>query len=90
MSIFIADLAFGDQRPGQLINAKIGILFASLLSRVAGYLWLRKLGGRAQAGRFVTDPKLSRLEMCADVFGKTRARFSVAVKHRPHALLFKR
>ncbi len=47
MSIFIADLAFGDQRPGQLINAKTGILFASLLTGVAGYLWLRRLGGRA-------------------------------------------
>ncbi|TDJ71743.1 MAG: Na+/H+ antiporter NhaA [Proteobacteria bacterium] len=45
MSIFIADLAFGDQQPGQLLNAKTGILFASLLSGVAGYLWLRRLGG---------------------------------------------
>ncbi|MEE8625263.1 MAG: Na+/H+ antiporter NhaA [Acidiferrobacterales bacterium] len=50
MSIFIADLAFGDQQPEQLINAKIGILFASLLTGVAGYLWLRKLGGTG-AGR---------------------------------------
>jgi len=50
MSIFIADLAFGDQRPGQLISAKSGILFASLLSRVADYLWLRKFGGTG-AGR---------------------------------------
>lgn len=50
MSIFIADLAFGDQQPEQLINAKTGILFASLLTGVAGYLWLRKFGGTA-AGR---------------------------------------
>ncbi len=50
MSIFIADLAFSDQQPEQLINAKIGILFASLLTRVVGYLWLRKLGGTG-AGR---------------------------------------
>ncbi len=50
MSIFIADLAFGDQQPEQLINAKIGILFASLLTGVAGYLWLRKFGGTG-AGR---------------------------------------
>ncbi len=50
MSIFIADLAFGDQQPEQLINAKTGILFASLLTGVAGYLWLRKFGGTG-AGR---------------------------------------
>ena len=50
MSIFIADIAFYDQQPEQLINAKTGILFASLLNGVAGYLWLRKLGGTG-AGR---------------------------------------
>ena len=50
MSIFIADIAFYDQQPEQLINAKTGILFASLLNGVAGYLWLRKCGGTG-AGR---------------------------------------
>ncbi len=40
MSIFIGELAFaGDQEA--LLMAKTGILFASLVAGVAGYLWLR-------------------------------------------------
>lgn len=40
MSIFIAGLAFAGQ-PDQLLAAKTGILAASLLAGLAGYLWLR-------------------------------------------------
>jgi NhaA family Na+:H+ antiporter len=43
MSIFIAELAFRGQAD-QLVSAKTGILFASLLAGAAGYLWLRKFG----------------------------------------------
>jgi NhaA family Na+:H+ antiporter len=40
MSIFIAGLGFGNQ-PEQLVIAKTGILTASLIAGVSGYLWLR-------------------------------------------------
>jgi len=40
MSIFIAELAFGGS-PDDLLMAKTGILLASLLAGMAGYLWLR-------------------------------------------------
>jgi NhaA family Na+:H+ antiporter len=40
MSLFIAALAFGES--DLIINAKIGILLASLFSGIAGYLMLRK------------------------------------------------
>jgi NhaA family Na+:H+ antiporter len=40
MSIFIAELAFSGQ-PEQLVMAKTGILMASILAGVGGYLWLR-------------------------------------------------
>ncbi len=40
MSIFIAELAFS-QEPQQLLLAKTGILFASLIAGVGGYIWLR-------------------------------------------------
>ncbi|MDJ0807584.1 MAG: Na+/H+ antiporter NhaA [Gammaproteobacteria bacterium] len=40
MSIFIAELGFVGQ-PENLLMAKTGVLFASLLAGVAGYLWLR-------------------------------------------------
>ena len=43
MSVFIAELAFKDQS-ALLNNAKTGILFASLIAGVGGYLWLRVLG----------------------------------------------
>lgn len=39
MSIFVAQLAFGG-REDLLLMAKTGILFASLLSGVAGFIWL--------------------------------------------------
>lgn len=40
MSIFIAELGFA-QAPDDLLMAKTGILLASLVAGVAGYLWLR-------------------------------------------------
>lgn len=40
MSIFIAELGFAGQAEN-LLMAKTGVLFASVLARVAGYLWLR-------------------------------------------------
>jgi NhaA family Na+:H+ antiporter len=40
MSIFIAELSFPDNREA-LVMAKSGIMLASLLSALAGYLWLR-------------------------------------------------
>jgi len=43
MSIFIAELAFS-QYPQLIVQAKLGILFASLTAGVIGYLWLRKIG----------------------------------------------
>ena len=42
MSIFIAELSFPDSREA-LVMAKSGIMLASLLSALAGYLWLRFL-----------------------------------------------
>jgi len=47
MSIFIAELAFIHQ-PDLLAQAKLGILVASLLAGVIGYLWLRQLGQTKQ------------------------------------------
>jgi len=41
MSIFIGSIAFPSD-PEYLINAKIGIVLASLLAGIAGYLWLLK------------------------------------------------
>lgn len=43
MSIFIAELAFPGQ-PELIQQAKMGILFASFLAGIAGYLWLRLIG----------------------------------------------
>ncbi len=45
MSIFIAELGF-EAQPEYLLMAKTGILFASLLAGVGGYLWLRRVSGR--------------------------------------------
>jgi NhaA family Na+:H+ antiporter len=42
MSVFIAGLGFGAQAD-ILNNAKTGILLASALAGVAGYLWLRAI-----------------------------------------------
>jgi len=41
MSIFIGTLAFESQ-PELLLNAKIGIVFASLIAGISGYVWLYK------------------------------------------------
>lgn len=43
MSIFTAELAFSHQ-PDLLLQAKLGILFASILAGTTGYLWLYHLG----------------------------------------------
>lgn len=45
MSIFIGTLAF-DSQPEALLNAKIGILFASLAAGILGYIWLYKATAR--------------------------------------------
>ena len=45
MAIFIGGLAFTGQ-PAYLLNAKIGIILASLLSGILGFLWLARLGTR--------------------------------------------
>ena len=42
MSIFVADLAFINN-PELILQAKIGILSASLFSALFGYLWLRTI-----------------------------------------------
>jgi NhaA family Na+:H+ antiporter len=47
MSIFIAELGFVGQ-PEKLLMAKTGILAASLVAGVGGYLWLRVVGNRQQ------------------------------------------
>jgi NhaA family Na+:H+ antiporter len=46
MSIFIAELAFAHQ-PEMIVQAKLGILFASLVAGSAGYLWLYRLGSKS-------------------------------------------
>ncbi len=43
MSIFITELAFG-QQPILMQQAKLGILVASILAGIVGYQWLYKLG----------------------------------------------
>ncbi len=45
MSIFVADLAFINN-PELILQAKIGILTASLFSALFGYLWLRTISKR--------------------------------------------
>jgi NhaA family Na+:H+ antiporter len=40
MSIFIANLGF-EQNPEALVIAKSGVLAASLVAGIGGYLWLR-------------------------------------------------
>jgi NhaA family Na+:H+ antiporter len=49
MSIFIAELGFAGQ-PDLLVMAKTGVLAASLISGVVGYLWLRMLGDARPGG----------------------------------------
>ena len=48
MSIFIAELAFAHQ-PEMVLQAKMGILSASLLAGVLGAAWLYRLGDQAQS-----------------------------------------
>jgi NhaA family Na+:H+ antiporter len=45
MSIFIAELGFAGQAES-LLMAKTGVLFASVLAGVTGYLWMRVAAGR--------------------------------------------
>ncbi len=47
MSIFIAELAF-PQQPEMLLMAKTGILIASLVAGVGGYIWLYLAGNKKQ------------------------------------------
>jgi NhaA family Na+:H+ antiporter len=49
MSIFIAELGFAGQ-PDLLVMAKTGVFAASLVSGVAGFLWLRMLGDPRHGG----------------------------------------
>lgn len=42
MSIFVADLAFLN-KPDFIFQAKVGVLVASLLSGISGYLWLKHI-----------------------------------------------
>lgn len=44
MSIFIAELAFAGQAE-LILQAKLGILLASIIAGISGYSWLYKLGG---------------------------------------------
>ena len=41
MSLFIGSLAFESLAPGAMVDDRHGIIAGSLLSAVAGYLWLR-------------------------------------------------
>ncbi len=41
MSLFIGSLAFDALAPGPTVDDRLGIITGSLLSAVAGYLWLR-------------------------------------------------
>lgn len=50
MSIFIAELAFKSQ-PELIMQAKVGILLASVLAGICGYLWLRALGSNQQTNQ---------------------------------------
>ena len=56
VSIFISSLAFGD--PSHLLEAKTGVLAASLLAGVLGYLALRD-GGRLNQSSNKADPHLN-------------------------------
>ena len=47
MSIFIAELAFTEQAE-LILQAKLGILLASILAGLIGYIWLYKLGANSE------------------------------------------
>lgn len=49
MSLFITDLAFVDD--AYLVQAKIGILTASLLAGIAGYIYLRNTGNKEKISK---------------------------------------
>ncbi len=49
MSIFIAGLGF--DQPDQLVAAKSGILVASLIAGIMGWLWLRFCCNRASPAK---------------------------------------
>ncbi|WP_074011648.1 Na+/H+ antiporter NhaA [Candidatus Sodalis sp. SoCistrobi] len=60
MSIFIANLAFGNNGPETIVLAKVGILSGSVIAALLGYLLLRTIlpqpqGREACAGREVSD-----------------------------------
>jgi NhaA family Na+:H+ antiporter len=56
VSLFVTGLAFDDA--GLVTDAKIGLLAASLLAGVAGFLWLRSLPEAEQAPRPVRRPRV--------------------------------
>jgi NhaA family Na+:H+ antiporter len=49
MSIFVAQLGFGEQEE-LLLMAKTGILAGSLLAGVAGFIWLYLVSGPMKSG----------------------------------------
>jgi len=55
MSIFIAELGFAHQ-PEMLLMAKTGILFASLVAGISGYVWLYIAGSNRARGEPQTAP----------------------------------
>lgn len=57
MSLFIADLAFGDSQSAFLEQAKIAILLALLLSSIGGFLFLRT--GRTKQGQTANETSYS-------------------------------
>jgi Na+:H+ antiporter, NhaA family len=48
MSIFVAELAYSTSHPDFLIMAKVGILSASVIAGVLGYIWLTVVSSKAQ------------------------------------------
>jgi NhaA family Na+:H+ antiporter len=53
MSIFIAELGFANS-PEDLLMAKTGILIASLIAGIAGYLWLYLCDGKSKSPSSIT------------------------------------
>ena len=54
MSIFIAELGFA-HHPEDLLMAKTGILFASAIAGVSGFVWLYITGGNSTAGNTMNE-----------------------------------
>lgn len=70
MSIFIANLAFGDNDPETIVLAKVGILSGSVIAALLGYLLLRTIlpqpqGREACAVREVSDGSNTRACLAA-------------------------